>query len=284
MTDWKLSNCHIVKRVRWVMFGTILFSITLTLLGQPTSFWPHPRTALRGDGLSIYDSTNRTFEFFLGHGWQPYLSASLVYLAAALLAVSLLPKTLALITAFSAIFAHYFGASLWLSSRWHLGAEGFILYAVVLGALLAFFVFPTAHAHDPIGKRLRWVMSGAILFDFTLTLAGQPGSYWLHPETVNESNPLFATFLVHGWIVGVLFYLVYLAAALLLVSVASTMTARVCIFALLFGHFNGASTWLFYRWRLGMEAPVLYAVLLSILIVWLAFSQRKSDQPAPPVE
>jgi hypothetical protein len=273
-----------VKRIRWVMFGAMLFSMILTFLGQPKSFWLYPQTALRGDGLSIYDNTNRTFEFFLGNGWQPYLAASLVYLAAALLAVSLLPESLALIAAFSVIFGHYFGASLWLSSRWHLGAQGFILYAIVLGALLAFFIFPAAHAHDPIGKRLRWVMSGAMLFDFTLTLAGQPGSYWLHPASVNESNPLFGLFLARGWIAGVLFYLVYLAATFLLVSVVSTMTARICIFALLFSHFNGASTWLFYRWRLGMEAPVFYAVLLSAIIVWQAFPQRKSDQAAPLAE
>jgi hypothetical protein len=281
MADWKLTCDPIVKRLRWVMLAAMLFSILSTLLGQPKSFWLHPQTALRGDGLSIYNPTNHTFDFFLGHGWQAYVVASLIYLAAAFLAVSLLPKMPALITAFAAIFGHYFGVTLWLGSVWHLGAQGFILYAVVLGAVLAFWVLPPAHANDPIIRRLRWLMSAAILFDFIATLLGQPHTYWLHPETVNEADPLFSFFLLHGWIAGVLFYLVFLAATFLFVSVASRTTALICIFALFFGHFNGASSWLFFRWRLGMQAPVLYGVLLSTLIVLLAFpTVKRSGSPA----
>ena len=70
----ELTNDARVKRLRWVMLGVILFSILNTLAGQPASFWANPQTAVRGDGLSIYNATNHTFEFFLGHGWKPYLS------------------------------------------------------------------------------------------------------------------------------------------------------------------------------------------------------------------
>lgn len=280
MPGWKITSDPIVKRLRWVMLAAILFSILSTLLGQPKSFWLDPQTALRGDGLSIYNATNRTFDFFLGHGWQAYVAASLIYLAAAFLTVSLLPKMPGLIAAFAAIFGHYFGATMWLGSVWHLGELGFILYAVILAVVLALWVMPTALANDPTVERLRWLMSGAILFDFIVTLVGQPPTYWLHPETVNEADPLFGFFLLRGWLAGVLFYLVYQVGTFLLASFASRTTAQIWIFALLFGHFCGASSWLFFRWRLGMQAPVLYGVLLSTLIVLLAFPHRDSNQSA----
>jgi hypothetical protein len=50
------------------MLGVMLFSVINTLIGQPKSFWYAPESAIRGDGLSIHNSTNPTFEFFLGHG------------------------------------------------------------------------------------------------------------------------------------------------------------------------------------------------------------------------
>jgi len=284
MPEWKLTCDPIVKRLRWMMLAAMLFSILNTLLGQPKSFWPQPETAIRGDGLSIYNPTNRTFEFFLGHGWRAYVTASFIYLATAFLAVSLLPKMPALIAAFAVIFGHYFGATLWLGSVWHLGWLGFILYAVVLGMMLALWVFPPAHTNDSIGRRLRWVMTAAILFDFIVTLLGQPHSYWLHPETVNEADPFFGFFLLRGWIAGVAFYLVYLCATFLLVSVAPRTTALLCSFALLFGHFSGASSWLFFRWRLGMQAPILYGVLLSTFIVLLVFPTVEALKQPRPIE
>lgn len=64
---------------------------------------------------------------------------------------------------------------------------------------------------DKVIKRLRWVMVCVIFFDFANTLLGQPGTYWQHPETVNEHNPLFHALLAHSWLLFVLFNLFYLA-------------------------------------------------------------------------
>jgi hypothetical protein len=114
----KFTSDQIVGRLRWVMIGAMLFSMVNTLSGQPESFWHHPETAIRGDGLSIHDKTNHTFEFYLGQGWPAYLGASLLYLLAAFLAVSVLPRMAALITIFSLLFGHFFGASNWLAVRW----------------------------------------------------------------------------------------------------------------------------------------------------------------------
>jgi hypothetical protein len=68
MSSVRFTDDRIVKRLRWIMLGVMLFSVINTLIGQPKSFWYAPESAIRGDGLSIHNSTNPTFEFFLGHG------------------------------------------------------------------------------------------------------------------------------------------------------------------------------------------------------------------------
>jgi hypothetical protein len=195
----KFTDDQIVKRLRWVMMAVMLFSLFNTLSGQPQSFWHHPETAIRGDGLSIHSETNHTFEFFLGYGWQAYLPACAVYFATAFLIVSILPRTATLITIFSLILGHYFGASNWLAVRWHFGMAGAPIYGIVLGAVVAFAAFPEAEKIDPAIRRLRWVMVAMIFSDLTVTLVGQPGSYWHHPETMHEGNSVSRLFLGYGW-------------------------------------------------------------------------------------
>jgi len=267
-----------VKRLRWVVIGAILFSIANTLAGQPPSFWHAPETAVRFDGLSIHSQTNPMFDFFLGLGWQAYLGATLLYLAAVFLLVSLLPRRAALAAAFSFIFGHYFGASSWLGHRWHFGVEGAVLYAIVLSTVVALLAFPEIEATGPIEatgalvRQLRWVVLAAAALDFAITLLGQPGSYWLHPETANEANDLFRIFLARGWGAYLLFDLLYLLGIFLLVSNLGRLAALVCTFSFLFGHVMGLSTWLFYRWRMGMEGPAIYGAIVSVAIVSLAFA------------
>jgi hypothetical protein len=151
----KFTDDPIVKRLRWAMIAVMLFSMFNTLSGQPQSFWQHPETAIRGDGLSIHNETNHTLEFYLGHGWQAYLLACVVYFSTAFLTVSILPRTAALIALFSFILGHYFGASNWLAVRWHFGVAGPSIYGIVLGAIVAFAAFPASENIDPAIKRLR---------------------------------------------------------------------------------------------------------------------------------
>lgn len=263
------------------MIGAMLFSMINTLLGQPESYWLHPERAMRGDGLSIYDKTNHTFSFFLDHGWQAYLAASLVYLLAAFLAVSILPRSAAFLSIFSFVLGHYFGASNWLAVRWHLGVQGPALYSFVLSGVLVLAAFPAPESADLAVKRLRWVMLGAMVFDFANTLLGQPGSFWHHPETMNESNQLVRLFMAHGWVGYCLFDLFYIPGTFLLVSFLPRKIALVCVFAFTLLGFIGASNWFFYRWRLGMEAPVFYGILLSGIIVLLAFPRNRAANSAP---
>src|ERR1022692_1264130 len=272
----KFTDDQIVKRLRWAMIAVMLFSLFNTLSGQPKSFWHHPETAIRGDGLSIHNETNHTFEFFLGYGWQTYLTACAVYFAMAFLIVSILPRTVAMIAIFSFILGHYFGASNWLAVRWHFGMAGAPIYGTVLGAVVAFAAFPEAENIDPAIKRLRWVMIVMIFSDFTVTLVGQPGSYWHHPKTMHEGNSVSRLFLGYGWWAFFLYDVVYAWGAFLLVSKLPRMTALVCAFAFILGHFNGVSCWLFYEWRMGMEAPVIYGTMLGVVIVLLAFSRSRT--------
>ena len=263
-----------VRRLRWLMIGVILLSIINTLVGQPESFWHNAETAIRGDGLSIHHKTNHTFEFFLGRGWQAYLLSSAAYCAAAFLLVSVLPRTAALIAIFSFIFGHYFGASNWLVVRWHLGMAGPPIYGIVLGAIVAFSAFPMAEDIDRAVKRLRWVVVGAILADLTVTLIGQPGSYWHHPETMHEANSVSRFFLGHGWWAYFLYDLVYAFGVFQLLSKLPSVIALVAVFPFVLGHFNGVSCWFFYEWRLGMKMPVIIGMFISAVIVWLAFRRK----------
>jgi hypothetical protein len=141
---------------------------------------------------------------------------------------------------------------------------------------MRFFKFTT----DKIVKRLRWVAVFTIFFDALNTLLGQPASFWQHPETANEVNRFAYFFMIRGWPYFCLEQLVYAAGAFLLVSILPRPISLVILFALILGHFCGASVWLVYRWQFGEPALVIYAIILAAIIVPLAFP--KSRQPSNP--
>jgi hypothetical protein len=127
---------------------------------------------------------------------------------------------------------------------------------------------PTA---DKTVKRLRWVMVGAMLFDKLNTLLGQPNSYWQSPTTADEGDAFFHFFLSRGLPVYLLFSLVYVVVIFLLVSVLPRTPSLIITFTFILCHFLGASTWLAYRWHLGIAGPIIYGIILSVLIVLSAF-------------
>jgi hypothetical protein len=195
----KFTDDPVVKKLRWVMVAAILFSMVNTLAGQPARFWLNPEKAIRGDGLRLHNPLNHTFEFCLGLGWQTYLLSCLIYVALALLTVSILPRMAALIACLSAIFGHYFGACNWLAVRWHLGFVGIGGYGMLLSAAIVWTFSPMLHQTGrQVIKRLRWVMLVAMLLDQLITLRGQPDSYWANPQTVHEANELWRWFLVQA--------------------------------------------------------------------------------------
>lgn len=109
------------------MVGAILFDTINTLLGQPGSYWRHPAMA---------DEMNPFFHFFLARGELAYLLCMLGYTLVAFVIVSIAPRCVAQVIAFSYILAHFFGASTWLCNRWQLGMQGIIIYSIVLSVVL----------------------------------------------------------------------------------------------------------------------------------------------------
>jgi hypothetical protein len=279
----QLTDDPLVKRLRLVTVGAMLFSMFNTLAGQPAKFWLNSEKAIRGDGLGLHNPLNHTFEFFLSRGWQPYMLSCLVYLALAFVAVSVLPRKAALVTCLSFIFGHFYGACQWLAVRWHMGFNGVALYGLLLSAAIAWAVSPIP---GPAGKqmirRLRWVMFAVMLVDPLVTLIGQPASYWAHPETVFEGNPLWHSFMIRGWYDYILADLAYCLGAFWMASTLPRFYAVTALFAFTFGHFLGGSNWFFYVWRMGMEAPVIYGIMISSVMVFVA--SRRNEKSSSMVE
>jgi hypothetical protein len=88
--------------------------------------------------------------------------------------------------------------------------------------------------------------------------------------------------MMRGWLDYILMDLAYCAGAFWLASILPRFFAIMTIFAFIFGHFIGASNWFFYDWRLGMETPVIYGVVLSFIIV--SVSSRLAPKPKATAE
>jgi hypothetical protein len=140
MRFFKFTTNRIVKRLRWVMVGAILFDDFITLLGQPNTYWQHPKTAVEIN-QGIYHSLSQGLPF--------YLFYSLVIVFLAFLFVSILPRRIGLIAIFTAILNHYFGASTWLCYHWNFGPRGAFIYGIILSVILVLLVFPTASETSP---------------------------------------------------------------------------------------------------------------------------------------
>jgi hypothetical protein len=274
------TDDRIAKRLRWVMLGVMLFSMTATLSGQSQEFWTHPDRAIRFDGLSIYNATNHKFEFFLSYGWEAYVFACFAYFAVAFVFVSVLPRRPALIAIFSFILSHFYGGSNWLAVRWHFGVLGLTLYGLVLAIFVTLAAFPVSKNAGFAVRRIRWVAVGTLLLDFTNTLIGQPHTYWQHPQTVHEANTLSRMFLLRGWFAFAVYDVAYCYVIVWLASALPETPALICVFAFMFGGYAGATNWFFYEWRMGIEAPILLGIALSVVIVLAVFptTQRAADR------
>jgi len=271
----KFTNDYAVRRLSLVLVAIILFTIMLTLEGQPDSFWQNPETAIRDDGLSIYNLTNHSFAFYLGKGWLIYLFVYLIYFSAVFLLISFLPKTVSLIIIFTFLFGYYFAGCNWLAVRWHMGVKAPMIYGISLAIAITIAAYNKRSKNDElIIHRLRWLMIGAILLDVTNTLLGQPSAYWHNTQNVHEANLVSRFFLLQGWYAYLFMELIYCAVLYWLVSVLPKKWAILCNFYFILVSYIGASNWFFYQWRMGRETPVIYGCILSLLIILLSFFQK----------
>jgi hypothetical protein len=140
MSFFKFTSDKTIKRLRWVMVCTMLFDSSITLLGQPSSYWQHPHTMREGNGF---------FRYFFSQGLPVYVLTILIYISVVFLLISILPRRLALVGVFSFILGHYFGASTWLAYYWHLGINAPIIYGIILGMVFVHLAFPTPDKPSP---------------------------------------------------------------------------------------------------------------------------------------
>lgn len=276
------TQTRLVSRLLGTSIVLISAGAVLTLAAQPSSFWSLPQTAIRFDGLPIHSSTNPMFDFFLGRGWPAYLAGVALYGAAVWLLAAVLPKRPTMVTGFTVILGLSYCGSNWVIVRWHTGMVGAAVYITAVAVLLAGAVFPSVEESERNGlRRLCWVMAFTIAIDGIFTLIGQPASYWQNPATVHEANPMSKFFLEKGWWAFAAYNLVEIAGPWLLALRVAPVTGWAVAFGMALGGFFGGSNWLFYEWRLGLQAPLIYAMLLSIVIVGLVL---KHDQGATPDE
>jgi hypothetical protein len=136
-------------------------------------------------------------------------------------------------------------------------------------------------------NRLIWLLLGVIVFDFGITLLGQPSSYWADPRTANEGNPVFRWFMVQGIGPYTLFILAYILVVGLLMKMLPRRLAIVTGLVFLLSHFFAGSTWLSFRFNFGMLGPIGYAVVLSVSLISIlqaggaALCANQSTDPRP---
>jgi hypothetical protein len=262
-----LSNPQLLQRYRWLMVGTMLLDIIVTLMSQPGTYWQ--------DRVSAFES-NRLFHFFLVQQitWSSVLA--LFYILAAFIIVSILPVKGGLAAVFSFIICHYFRVSSWLDYHWQMGMTATFIYAFLIGELILVLGFAVSdHAPAQIVKNLRWMMIGVMVFDMVNTIAGQPASYWHDPKTADEGFPMSRFFIMQGLPIYLLYNMVWFTLLFRLVSSVPERIGFVLIFALILSYYFGASTWINKGWHVSAEGPILYGIVVSGIFVLLTFPGQK---------
>ena len=278
----QIDEPQLVKRLRWTAIVLVAFGAALTLAAQPSRFWSLPKTAIRFDGLPIHNTTNPMFDFFLGHGWLAYLAGVGLYGAIIWLLPTVLPKRLAMVTELAVILGLSYSESNWVVVRWHTGTAGAEFYIAGVALVLTLAVLPVVHDREGEGlRRLCWLMTLTTTVDGAFTLNGQPASYWRDTLTVHEANPLAKFFLETGWWAYAAYIVALIAVPWFLSMRVPRGTGWVIVLGTTLGGLFGGSNWLFYEWRPGLQAPILYSLVLSLMIVWLLL---KGNQAAKPGE
>lgn len=136
---------------------------------------------------------------------------------------------------------------------------------------------PLRFTTDKSIRRLRWLMLVVMFFDLINTILGQPPAYWRNPRTAEENNYLFYLVLSRGLLIYLAAALVYSATICCLVSILPKRLALAIILSFIFGHYNGACSWLQWHWETGMLGPIIYGIILSLAIVLLAFPSSPKE-------
>jgi len=116
------------------------------------------------------------------------------------------------------------------------------------------------------------------LCDASLTLSGQPSSYWQgNRQNVTEVFPLFAWALRHGPSCFVVICLLWIAIFCMLIVSVPSLIAEILSLALVNGHTWGTMTWLVYDMRLDYHLCLMFFVLSGTLFI-VAYRKWKVGQ------
>ena len=126
-------------------------------------------------------------------------------------------------------------------------------------------IFP---CKSPQSRRLRWLMVVVILIDLSVTILGQPPSYWRDPGTAVEGNDLYRHVVVLGCAPLILAGLIYCAVLTAIASILPRFWSQAMLFSFLLGHFFGGSTWICFHFNGGMASIVIYGIVVSLGIAW----------------
>jgi hypothetical protein len=143
---------------------------------------------------------------------------------------------------------------------------------------MRFFKF----TNDKVVRRLRWLVVCLIFLDATLTLLGQPSTYWHNYQTALEGNPFFRQYLCRGYVPFCFAMLVFATFVFSFVSILPRLAALVLIFTYLFAEFFTTETWLMFRWKLGFNGLTVYAILIGGVVALLAFPKQIGNPQTPP--
>jgi hypothetical protein len=128
-------------------------------------------------------------------------------------------------------------------------------------------------------RRIKYLALFAMLFDLSLTLIGQPEGYWSTSGVgANEANELFHYFSLHSAYIFVVSLFLYIVIMFGLITFVPTRIAYVGSLALIFGHYYGACSWL--TWDYGVQAAIVYAVFLAVILVYTEGIEWKSISSA----
>lgn len=118
-------------------------------------------------------------------------------------------------------------------------------------------------------NKLLFLLAVVIAFDFLVTVLGQPASYWLRPHTAVEGNPVFRWFMFQGAACYFVFIAAYIVGVVILVSRLPRQAAFIVGLVFLLSHYFAASTWLAFHFNFNMAGPAIYALVLSIVLIWI---------------
>lgn len=113
-------------------------------------------------------------------------------------------------------------------------------------------------------------MAAVIVIDIACTLMGQPDSYWVSPTSGHEGNDFFRPFLFMGHWQYLIWAAIYVAGTFAIVTYLPDRLGLATTYSFIFGHFFGASTWIYNVFGLGIGAVIGYGITLSIVMALIS--------------